>query len=164
MMEKLGKTLGVARPEYVIVFLLIAILGLLSSLDTMGVGQRFFLPFYFLPVMIAGYTLGVRGGVAAAMASAAFVLLFFLVGKPELVPHVPPQGTATVSEVRAWWADITLWAGLLIVSGAAVGQLYERSRAALDDLRQAYSGMLEILVKFIDTADRYTEAHSVRVS
>lgn len=160
-MEKLSKTLGVARPEYIIVFLLIAILGLLSSLDSIGGDQRFFLNFYFLPVVIAGYTLGVRGGVMAALASAAFVLLFFLVGKPELVPQTP---IATTGEVRAWWADITLWAGFLILSGGAVGKLYERSKIALHDLRQAYSGVLEILVKFIDTADRYTEAHSVRVS
>ena len=53
MMQKLGKSLGVARPEYIIVFLLIAILGLVTSL---GQGQRFFLNFYFLPVVVAGYT------------------------------------------------------------------------------------------------------------
>lgn len=161
MMEKLSKKLGVARPEYIIVFLLIAILGLLSSLNTIGGDQRFFLNFYFLPVVIAGYTLGVRGGVMAAVASSVFVLLFFLVGKPDLVPQ-PPEFTS--GQVRAWWADIGLWAGFLVLTGAAVGKLYERSKAALDDLRQAYSGVLEILVKFIDTADRYTEAHSVRVS
>lgn len=160
-MERLSKTLGVARPEYIIVFLLIAILGLLSSLDSIGGDQRFFLNFYFLPVVVAGYTLGVRGGVMAALASTTFVLLFFLVGKPELVPQTP---IATTGEVRAWWADIALWAGFLILTGGSVGKLYERSKVALDDLRQAYSGVLEILVKFIDTADRYTEAHSVRVS
>ena len=155
MMEKLSKVLGVARPEYGIVFLLIAILGLLNLT---GADQRFFLNFYFLPVVVAGYTLGTRGGVLAAVASISFVLLFYLTVKPELIP------TGSVSETQLWWADIALWAGFLILSGGAVGKLYERSKLALDDLRQAYSGVLEILVKFIDTADRYTEAHSVRVS
>jgi putative nucleotidyltransferase with HDIG domain len=161
MMEKLSKALGVARPEYIIVFLLIAILGLVTWV---GGSQRFFLNVYFLPVVVAGYTLGVRGGVMAAAASASVVMLFFLVFQTELVPQVTPTGTITQNDVRAWWADVALWAGFLILSGAAVGKLYERSKAALDDLRQAYSGVLEILVKFIDTADRYTEAHSVRVS
>ncbi len=155
MMEKLGKTFGVARPEYVIVLLLIVILGLV---EWVAAEQRFFLNFYFLPVVVAGYTLGVRGAVSAALASIAFVLLFYLAGKPDLMP------TGPIQEVRSWWADIALWACFLVLSGAAVGKLYERSKEALDDLRQAYSGVLEILVKFIDTADRYTEAHSVRVS
>jgi putative nucleotidyltransferase with HDIG domain len=161
MMEQLSKKLGVARPEYMIVFLLIAVLGLVTLF---GAGQRFFLNFYFLPVVVAGYTLGVRGGVMAAVASITVVLLFFLVGRPGLVPQIPPAGIATLGEVRGWWADLALWGGFLVLSGGAVGKLYQRSKEALDDLRQAYSGVLEILVKFIDTADRYTEAHSVRVS
>jgi putative nucleotidyltransferase with HDIG domain len=130
-----------------------------------GADQRFFLNFYFLPVIVAGYTLGVRGGAMAAAASISFVLLFYLVGNADLVPRALPDGSgASLSEIRAWWADIALWGGFLILSGSAVGKLYERSNLALADLRQAYSGVLEILVKFIDTADRYTEAHSVRVS
>lgn len=161
MMEKLSRALGGARPEYVIVLLLIVILGLLTWL---GGNQRFLLNFYFLPVILAGYTLGVRGGVLAAVASTAVVILFFLTTPTELMPRRPPLGDATIAEVRVWWADIALWAGFLILSGGAVGKLYQRSSAALGDLRQAYSGVLEILVKFIDTADRYTEAHSVRVS
>ena len=44
MMQKLSKSLGVARPEYLIVFSLIAILGLVTWL---GDGQRFLLNFYF---------------------------------------------------------------------------------------------------------------------
>ena len=162
MMEKLSKSLGVARPEYMIVFLLIAILGLVNWF---GADQRFFLNFYFLPVVVAGYTLGVRGGVMAAVASISFVLLFYLSGNSEAVPRaLTDGGSASLEEIRAWWADIALWGGFLVLSGGAVGKLYERSQLALADLRQAYSGVLEILVKFIDTADRYTEAHSVRVS
>ncbi len=154
MMEKVGRTFGSARADYVIPFLLIGILGLVNWF---GAEQRFFLNFYFLPVVVAGYTLGVRGGVLTAAGGIVFVLLFYLI-KSDLVPAGP------ATEVRAWWADIVLWASFLILTGAAVGKLYERSKTALDDLRQAYSGVLEILVKFIDTADRYTEAHSVRVS
>lgn len=152
MMQKLGKSLGVARPEYIIVFLLIAILGLVTSL---GEGQRFFLNFYFLPVVVAGYTLGIRGGVMASVASISIIVLFYQIVRPDLVP---------VEYATEFWADLTLWGGFLVLSGGAMGKLYERSDLAMKDLEQAYSGVLEILVKFIDTADRYTEAHSVRVS
>ena len=76
MIEDLGKKFGVARPEYVIVFLLIAILALLN---VFGAGQRFFLNFYFLPVVVAGYLLGVRGGVMASVASISVVVLYYLI-------------------------------------------------------------------------------------
>lgn len=155
MMDKLSKHMGGARPEYIIVFLLIAILGLINFV---GGGQRFFLNFYFLPVVIAGYLLGVRGGVMAAVASISIVVLFYQVFNQHLID------TTTQAATREWWADIALWGGFLVLSGGAVGKLYERADLAIKDLQQAYSGVLEILVKFIDTADRYTEAHSVRVS
>jgi len=158
MIENLGKKLGVARPEYVIVFLLIAILALVNYI---GGGQRFFLNFYFLPVVVAGYILGVRGGVMASVASISVVVLYYLVhtvGKE----HVAALPTAVA--VREFWADVALWGSFLVLSGGAVGKLQEKSADALADLTQAYGGVLEILVKFIDTADRYTEAHSVRVS
>ena len=154
MMENLGEKLGVARPEYVIVFLLIAILALINYF---GAGQRFFLNFYFLPVVVAGYMLGVRGGVMASVASISVVVLYYLVFNTEPVPTVD-------SLRREFWADMTLWGCFLVLSGGAVGKLQQKSAEALADLTQAYSGVLEILVKFIDTADRYTEAHSVRVS
>jgi putative nucleotidyltransferase with HDIG domain len=157
MMDKLSKHMGGARPEYVIVFLLIAILGLISYVAE---GQRFFLNFYFLPVVVAGYLLGVRGGVMASVASISIVVFFYLVFKPEIVQVQAPLRQDKID----FWADIALWGGFLVVSGGAVGKLYERADLALKDLQQAYSGVLEILVKFIDTADRYTEAHSVRVS
>ena len=154
MMDKLSKHMGGARPEYVIVFLLIAILGLINYV---GGGQRFFLNFYFLPVVVAGYLLGIRGGVMASVASISIVVLFYQVFNRDLIP-------SESAAARDWWADLALWGGFLILSGGAVGKLYERADLALKDLHQAYSGVLEILVKFIDTADRYTEAHSVRVS
>jgi len=153
MMQKLSKSIGIARPEYIIVFLLIAILGLVTFV---GGGQRFFLNFYFLPVVVAGYTLGIRGGVMASVASVSIVVLFYQVVNPGLIPS-GQEGTE-------FWADLTLWGGFLVLSGGAMGKLYERSDLAMKDLDRAYSGVLEILVKFIDTADRYTEAHSVRVS
>lgn len=154
MLSTLGKRLGRVRPEYLVVFLLIVVLG---TINFLGAGQRFLLNLYFLPVILAGYLLGVRGGTLAGTASAATIGLFYLLFRPELVP-------ATLPAKIDFWADISLWACVLVVSGATVGMLNNRATAALSDLQRAYQGVLEILVKFIDTADRYTEAHSVRVS
>jgi putative nucleotidyltransferase with HDIG domain len=45
-----------------------------------------------------------------------------------------------------------------------VGTLYERNEQRLHELRQAYIGILEILSKYLESTDRYTKGHSVRVS
>lgn len=153
MFESLKEKLGSARPEYIIVFLLIAILGLLNALRF---EQRAFLNFYYLPVVLAGYLLGRAGGVMSAVASITVVVLYKL-----LNPDVLSTAGVPAMEV---WVDLTLWGGFLIITGAALGHLYEARAEAYADLSKAYDGVLEILVKFIDTADRYTEAHSVRVS
>lgn len=153
MLENLKQKLGGARPEYIIVFLLIAILGLLNALQF---EQRAFLNFYYLPVVLAGYLLGRAGGVMSAVASISVVVLYSV-----LNADVVANSGVTV---REFWADITLWGGFLVLTGGALGHLYEARLEAYEDLTKAYDGVLEILVKFIDTADRYTEAHSVRVS
>jgi putative nucleotidyltransferase with HDIG domain len=56
------------------------------------------------------------------------------------------------------------WGGFLILSGYTVGYLYEEKQRQLEDLKEAYVGVLEILSKLIESVDRYTEGHSVRVS
>jgi len=44
-----------------------------------------------------------------------------------------------------------------------VGTLYEQNERRLRDLKEAYIGILEILSKYLESTDRYTQGHSVRV-
>jgi putative nucleotidyltransferase with HDIG domain len=59
---------------------------------------------------------------------------------------------------------LSSWGGFLILASVAVGTLYERNDQRLQELRQAYIGILEILSKYLESTDRYTKGHSVRVS
>ena len=45
-----------------------------------------------------------------------------------------------------------------------VGTLYELSERRMLDLKKAYIGILEILSKYLESTDRYTKGHSLRVS
>jgi hypothetical protein len=54
--------------------------------------------------------------------------------------------------------------GFLILASVAVGTLYEQKEQRLQELRNAYVGVLEILAKYLESTDRYTRVHSVRVS
>jgi putative nucleotidyltransferase with HDIG domain len=50
------------------------------------------------------------------------------------------------------------------LASIAVGTLYEQNERRLLDLKNAYIGILEILSKYLESTDRYTKGHSVRVS
>ncbi len=52
----------------------------------------------------------------------------------------------------------------LILASVAVGTLYEKNERRLLELKGAYIGILEILSKYLESTDRYTKGHSVRVS
>jgi len=45
-----------------------------------------------------------------------------------------------------------------------VGTLYEQKESKIQELRNAYVGVLEILTKYLESYDRYTRSHSLRVA
>jgi putative nucleotidyltransferase with HDIG domain len=119
--------------------------------------HRMILSFYFLPTLFAAYVYGRRHAILTAFGSS------FLVGL--LVYYKPALFTETVSEQIAGghWYDITLWAGVLVVTAYAMGTLHERHERRLQELKQTYQGVLLILRHFI-SKDKYTENHCYRVS
>ena len=61
------------------------------------------------------------------------------------------------------WSDLCVWAGFLLISAYATGSLYELGKRRLNELRQTYYGVLQILNQFIGN-DKFTQNHSYRVS
>jgi putative nucleotidyltransferase with HDIG domain len=62
------------------------------------------------------------------------------------------------------FAVLSSWGGFLILASIVVGTLYDLSERRLLDLKRAYVGILEILAKYLESTDRYTKGHSLRVS
>jgi putative nucleotidyltransferase with HDIG domain len=58
---------------------------------------------------------------------------------------------------------LAIWAGLLLVFAYAAGTLYEHAERRLNELRQTYTGLLQILSQIISN-DKFTQNHSYRVS
>ena len=113
------------------------------------------LNFYYLPVLVASYFLGRRLGVLAALLSVLAVLLFVLIFPVDLL-----RGPT-------FWRGLALlcsWAGFLILASVAVGTLYEKNERRLVDVRNAYVGILEILSKYLESANQYMKGHSLRVA
>jgi putative nucleotidyltransferase with HDIG domain len=119
--------------------------------------QRMVLSFYALPTLGSAYFYGRRQATLTALASVLLVvglLLFSDFG-----------GSSTHERQLTYdqWLDITVWGGLLIVTGYLMGSLYEHMQAQVTELRNTYHGVLMILRHFI-SKDTYTENHSYRVS
>jgi putative nucleotidyltransferase with HDIG domain len=113
------------------------------------------LNFYYLPVLSAGYFLGRRMGVLTAIFSILAVVAFTLFF---------PQTFFKGQDFSNTLGQLFSWGGFLILASIAVGTLYEQNEQRLQDLKNAYIGVLEILSKYLESTDRYTRGHSVRVS
>ncbi len=114
-----------------------------------------FLNFYYLPVLLAGYYVGKRHAIATSLASVFLIALFFMIWPDYMT------GSGTVRETIV---DLSVWAFFLILAGYLIGTLYEQKEKKVDELKLAYVGILEILAKYLESYDRYTKGHSVRVS
>ncbi|MFQ5586867.1 MAG: HD-GYP domain-containing protein [Thermodesulfobacteriota bacterium] len=140
--------------ELVIVFLLVIITGMLYFFVS---NQRAFLNFFYLPVLMGAYLYGKHHGTYSAVLSVVmiFTLAYFI---PEtFLASATPTTTSK-------WADIATWGGFLIITGYAMGLLYEKKEAHARELSTTYQGIITMLSLVIDSVDRYTQSHSYRVS
>jgi putative nucleotidyltransferase with HDIG domain len=136
--------------------ILVGIILIAAFLGTVFIEEKtFILNFYYLPVLVAGYFLGRRMGVLTAVFSILMVMICVL-----LFPE------RFFGDKIVWHslARLSSWGGFLILASVAVGTLYEQNERRLSDLKNAYIGVLEILSKYLESTDRYTKGHSLRVS
>lgn len=117
--------------------------------------QLAFLNFYYLPVLVSGYVLGRRMSVLTAIFCVALIA-FSALNNPQIF-QTRTGGLLLVS-------DLMLWGGFLILAGYVVGTLYEQKEQKIRELKNAYVGVLEILTKYLESYDRYTRSHSLRVA
>jgi putative nucleotidyltransferase with HDIG domain len=111
--------------------------------------------FHYLPVLTAGYFLGRRMGVLTAILSILVVIVSALFAPRQFFKEQAfLDGLGLLSS----------WGGFLILASITVGTLYEQNEKRMQDLKNAYIGVLEILSKYLESTDRYTKGHSVRVS
>lgn len=120
------------------------------------INQRAFLNFYYLPVVFGAYTMGRRKGLLSAFFACGIVFSIAFMNEAQFGGYDP----------EAWmrWLDLGTWGCFLVLTAFLVGSLYEEKEQQFRDIQQAYQGILELMSKFIDSVDRYTENHSRRVA
>jgi hypothetical protein len=112
-----------------------------------------FLSFYYLPIIAAGFLVGRRMAVWAAV----FVVL--LVSFIQAFQGL--DGTAGLQMEELMF--LIPWGGFLILTGYSVGVLAEQRKARTEDVRGTYLTMLELLTLHVDSSDRMRRGHSYRV-
>ena len=142
--------------------LVLAIVAGVFGINFVGITKLAVINLYYLPVLVAGYVLGKRMAVCTAVFS-VLAVIFLAVLRPGTFETTGPQVRFLGLPFNVW-PNLLGWAGFLILSGVVVGLLYEQKEARIRDLRQAYIGVLEILSKYLESADRYTKGHSLRVA
>ena len=114
-----------------------------------------FLNFYYLPVLLAGYYLSRKAAVEYSI-FCIFLVTFFCIVKPRFFGDV--QGVFEPA------MSLIFWGSFLMLTGYITGTLFTQKTRSIEDLKNAYIGVLEILSKYLESADRYTKGHSVRVA
>ena len=136
--------------------ILVSIILIAGFIGTYLIEEKFIiLNFYYLPVLVSGYFLGRQFGVLTAVFSILAVVICALVF---------PERYFSSREILKGAAQLSSWGGFLILASVAVGTLYERNEQRVKELKNAYIGVLEILSKYLESTDRYTKGHSVRVA
>jgi len=138
-------------------WVLLSLFAICLLLNMVVDGQRMVLSFYTLPTLGSAYYYGRRHATLTAFGSVLLVVL--------MTWYNPVLFAATLGANfgATRWLDITVWGGVLIVTGYSMGTLYEHKTSQIDELRETYHGVLLILRHFI-AKDTYTENHSYRVS
>lgn len=152
-MKSLGKIEAVNKE----LWLLLSLFAICLLMNLLVDAQRMVLSFYTLPTLGSAYIYGRRHATLTALASVLLVTLMTWYNP------VMFAATSPVTQAQSLWLDITVWGGVLILTGYAMGTLYEHKSEQVRELRETYHGVLMILRHFI-AKDAYTENHSYRVS
>jgi hypothetical protein len=137
-------------------------LALLLSLFLIAATIQFFcqslpmaLCFYFLPTLYSAYYFGRRHATLTAFAGVCIVILLDYVNS-----LFPNHHIVTLPQERLF--NFAIWAGMLAVTGYAMGTLYERAQGMTEDLRNSFSSLLLVLQHVI-VSEKRADNESQRV-
>lgn len=114
-----------------------------------------FLNFFFLPVILSGYFLGKRQAVLTSIFCVLLVILYLVFSNLLW----GPKQEITLDVV----ITLLTWGGFLVLTGAIIGLASEQRESRMKNLRRAYVGVLEIMLKYLEMAD-VERPRSLRVS
>lgn len=114
-----------------------------------------FLNFFFLPVILSGYFLGKKKAVLTGSLCILLVIIYLIF----INTISDPEAQLSFDEV----INLLTWASFLILTAAIIGVASEQRESKIKNMRRAYIGVLDILLKYLEVADD-ERPRSLRVS
>jgi hypothetical protein len=137
-------------------WLLLFLVLIAAVLNFLAASQRMALVFYFLPVMFSAYYFGRRHATMTACASVVLVVLLTY-----LNPFMFSRKAELPFDSR--YFDLTVWGGILVVTGYAMGTLYERNQKTLHEMKDGYDSMMVIL-QHVLSHEKYSDTRVYRIA
>ncbi|MEK6799466.1 MAG: HD domain-containing phosphohydrolase [Planctomycetota bacterium] len=150
MSSKLTRDRGVFE-----VMLIIVTIGMTYLVYRMGGYRVVALNLFFLPIVLSGYYLGRTN---------AGILALFCALSVTVATVADPTGFAAFQSPIMVGLVLTVWAAVLGLTAILVGTLCDDRAAKVDELHDAYVGVVEVLSRYLQSADPRGKAKSVRVA
>jgi len=135
--------------------LIVLAIGLACLCYQMQGGKMVVLNLYYLPVVLAGFFLGRQS---------AGVLTLFCVLSASVVAALSLAGFEVGSSPLAVGLTILVWGGVLGLTALLVGTLSDDAAAKMAELHAAYVGVVEVLSRYLQSANPALKARSTRVA
>ncbi len=138
--------------EFLLILIVLAMTGLLV---TMQEHKMVILYLFFLPVVLSGYFLGrMHAGLLAVLSAVTVTVVLTL----------DSSGYAAYTSHILVGLTITVWAGVLGLTALLVGTLCDERAAKVLELHTAYVGVVEVLARYLQSANPKVKARSSRVA
>ncbi|MFQ5591185.1 MAG: HD-GYP domain-containing protein [Phycisphaerae bacterium] len=135
------------------------LIGIVFALACLALGLHEYklvvLNLFYLPVILSGYYLGRNNTCVLALLSALSIAIVTAVDPAGFAPHFTPVlgGVA-----------LALWASVLGLAAILIGTLCDERASVVDELHEAYVGVVEVLSRYLQGGNPKVKARSIRVA
>ena len=137
------------------IMLVIVTIGMTFLLVRMGGYKMVVLNLFYLPIVLSGYFLGRTN---------AGVLALFSVLAVTIVVMLDPTGLQAFKSPVLVILALTVWAASLGMTAILVGTLCDERAKTVEELHLAYVGVVDVLSKYLQSANPKVKARSTRVA
>lgn len=137
------------------VMLILVTVGMTYLLLRMGGYKMVVLNLFYLPIVLSGYFLG---------RTSAGTLALFSVLAVTVTTTLDSTGFAAYSTPITMGLALTVWAAALGLTALLVGTLCDERAKTVEELHAAYVGVVEVLSRYLQSANPKIKARSTRVA
>jgi len=137
------------------IVLIVLALGMTCMLHKLEAYKMVALNFFYLPIVLSGYYLG-RTSVG--------VLALFSVLSVTIAVLLDPTGFTTYNSPVLVGLLLTIWGAVLGLTAILVGTLCDERAKLVEELHEAYVGVVEVLSRYLQSADPNVRARSTRIA